>query len=37
MIYTDLIDRENIKKEVHNYLHNLNTIYYVIIYILGDM
>lgn len=35
MIYTDLIDRQNIKKEVHNYLHNLNKKYYIMFIIFG--
>ena len=33
MIYTDLIDRENIKKEVKNYLDNLNRNYWIIFFI----
>lgn len=34
MKYNDLIDRENIKKEVKNYLHNLNQKYYWFIFFL---
>ena len=33
MIYTDLINQENIKKEVKNYLDNLNRKYWIIFFI----